>query len=187
MPKKINPELRARALLPELPCGRPFGVLGLLVADEECQKFRRQAEDATAGTRLRPCGVGRGLVVSGSTRPVSATRAVAPVPVLGTEPAPAHSEDASMRSTSLHCNPSTSPWRRPSAGAIAHRVLFRCLLASFRMTHAGGQRPAARAIRTRRTTAPCPPVPGRWSRRSRSAADDRRSMSMRSTCRVTGR
>ena len=73
MPKKINPELRARALLPELPCGRPFGVLGLLVADEECQKFRRQAEDATAGTRLRPCGVGRGLVTSravpGRSRP----------------------------------------------------------------------------------------------------------------------
>ena len=47
------------------------------------------------------------------------------------------------RSTSLHCNPSTPPSRRPSAGAIAHRVLFRCLLASFKMTHAGGHRPAA--------------------------------------------
>jgi len=36
------------------------------------------------------------------------------------------------RSTSFHRRPSTSPWRRPSASAIAHRALLRSLLAASR-------------------------------------------------------
>jgi hypothetical protein len=146
-------------------------------------RTRRPARDFVRAVSGRACS--RFGQYPGRSRPHVPLH---PCRYFGTEPAPAHSEDASIEADvtplqSEHSAFASAECRsdRPS-GAVP--VLAGLVQDDPRRWPAPRRREQSGR---RRTTAPCLPVPGRWSRRPRSAADDRRSTSMRSTCRVTGR